>query len=103
MANALVQVDDQEFGTLPVETDEGKWYVVKPTSPVKGSSIKVSTTTKTFLCMADIQVFGQIEQKLGTQSTDGAAKRLLGMDEKELEVELSQIVDKMMTLKEKDV
>ena len=45
LANALVQVDDQEFGTLPVETQEGKWYVVKPTSPMKGSSIKVSTTT----------------------------------------------------------
>ena len=57
LANAKVELDSIEFGTLPDKTVKGKQYTVKKEEPLKGSAMKISTQDNSYLQIQDIKVF----------------------------------------------
>ena len=52
LAAAKVEIDGQLCGSLPAETQDGRWYEVECSTALTGSSVKVTATTELPLNLA---------------------------------------------------
>jgi hypothetical protein len=65
LAAAKVTIDDQECGSLPDRTENGKWYEVKCSSALVGSKVRITQTRDQFLQISMVEVYGHVNGAAG--------------------------------------
>ena len=76
LASTKVMVGNKQCGSLPSRTQNGKWYTVKCSSPIRGGFVKLILTRNEYLSISGIEIFAAGRGRTSGRSRGGGTVRV---------------------------